>query len=84
MLYVATLLLAAALPLPHPGEDLDNRQTAPANSRVLVSDCAGRTFANAEEALRSGCCSHHNGVCGCSGGRAACCDGTLSPTCGCD
>lgn len=30
-----------------------------------------------------GCCSHHGGVCGCSNGRALCCDGTLSPSCGC-
>jgi hypothetical protein len=34
--------------------------------------------------LKSGCCSWHKGVCGCEGGRAKCCDGTLSPTCGCD
>lgn len=33
---------------------------------------------------KRGCCSHHGGVCGCQGGRAVCCDGTLSPTCGCD
>ena len=33
---------------------------------------------------RRGCCSWHKGVCGCSGGRAVCCDGTLSPSCGCD
>ncbi len=32
---------------------------------------------------RSGCCSRHGGVCGCSGGRTKCCDGTLSPTCQC-
>ena len=33
---------------------------------------------------RSGCCSWHGGVCGCSSsGRAACCDGSLSPSCGC-
>ncbi len=33
---------------------------------------------------RSGCCSWHGGVCGCtSSGRAICCDGTLSPSCGC-
>lgn len=32
---------------------------------------------------RSGCCSHHGGVCGCSSGRAVCCDGQFSPTCGC-
>ncbi len=36
------------------------------------------------DVARRGCCSHHKGVCGCQGGRAACCDGTLSPTCGCD
>ena len=32
---------------------------------------------------RSGCCSHHGGVCGCQGERQLCCDGTLSPSCGC-
>ena len=30
-----------------------------------------------------GCCSWHGGVCGCSGRRATCCDGTVSPSCGC-
>jgi len=33
---------------------------------------------------RRGCCSWHSGVCGCSNGRAVCCDNTLSPSCGCD
>lgn len=32
---------------------------------------------------RSGCCSWHGGVCGCDSGRAVCCDGMLSPSCGC-
>jgi opacity protein-like surface antigen len=32
---------------------------------------------------RRGCCSWHGGVCGCGGSRAQCCDGTLSPSCGC-
>jgi hypothetical protein len=32
---------------------------------------------------RRGCCSRHNGVCGCADGRAKCCDGTTSPSCGC-
>lgn len=43
--------------------------------------------ASAEQAPRieekRGCCSHHGGVCGCSEGRAKCCDGQLSPSCGC-
>ena len=37
-----------------------------------------------ETSERSGCCSHHGGVCGCSNGRAVCCDDEYSPTCGCD
>ena len=33
---------------------------------------------------RSGCCSWHGGVSGCSGsGRVVCNDGTLSPSCTC-
>jgi hypothetical protein len=36
------------------------------------------------EAQRSGCCSWHHGVCGCSGGINVCCDGTSAgPTCTC-
>jgi hypothetical protein len=35
------------------------------------------------EVNKRGCCSWHGGVCGCENGRAKCCDGTLSPTCGC-
>lgn len=33
---------------------------------------------------RSGCCSHHGGVCGCDGaGMQRCCDGASSPSCAC-
>lgn len=32
---------------------------------------------------KSGCCSHHGGVCGCNSGRVVCCDNTYSPTCIC-
>jgi len=32
---------------------------------------------------KRGCCSWHDGVCGCSYGRVVCCDGVLSPTCTC-
>lgn len=53
----------------------------------------GSTFSNClnvmsgergESVERRGCCSHHGGVCGCEKGRALCCDGRLSPSCGCD
>ena len=33
---------------------------------------------------RSGCCSWHGGVCGCTyNGRVICCDGSISPSCRC-
>lgn len=35
------------------------------------------------QVAQRGCCSWHNGVCGCSGGRATCCDGSYSPSCSC-
>jgi hypothetical protein len=37
------------------------------------------------EQTRSGCCSHHDDVCGCNGntGHQLCCDGKDSPSCGC-
>lgn len=38
---------------------------------------------HSKDEARSGCCSHHSGVCGCSSGSVQCCDGTASPSCGC-
>jgi Bacterial Ig domain len=32
---------------------------------------------------RRGCCSHHQGACGCKGHTIMCCDGSASPTCTC-
>lgn len=40
--------------------------------------------ASGEKLAQSGCCSWHQGVCGCSGGRVTCCDGSVSPSCGCN
>ena len=47
--------------------------------------CQGLNASGLEPVLlaQSGCCSWHKGVCGCLDGHAACCDGTLSPSCGC-
>jgi len=47
---------------------------------IAADDTMKRTI---DDEKRSGCCSWHGGVCGCTGGRAQCCDGTLSPSCGC-
>ena len=44
---------------------------------IILVLCMSLLFANNNAAARSGCCSHHGGVCGCG-----CCDGTsLSATC---
>jgi len=49
--------------------------------QALVPTAKAEAFGPSEG---RGCCSHHQGVCGCEGGRAKCCDGSLSPSCGCD
>lgn len=57
---------------------------------ALIMSCtlsaAGPLCQNTGKAMgRSGCCSHHGGVCGCSGftGMQRCCDGSNSPSCRC-
>lgn len=40
--------------------------------------------ASAEMLAQRGCCSWHGGVCGCSGPRVQCCDGSKSPSCLCN
>ena len=53
-------------------------------STILVLFVSAFFFINNFNQIeRAGCCSHHGGVCGCSGSRVACCDGTLSPSCRC-
>ena len=53
-------------------------------SLPLAMGLGGVELSNCDLAhAQSGCCSHHNGVCGCTRGRAICCDGNTSPTCGC-
>jgi len=47
------------------------------------NSCTSVNQSTPQQATR-GCCSHHQGVCGCSGGRAVCCDGQFSPSCGCN
>lgn len=51
------------------------------------ADCMALIESGASEAIiaQRGCCSWHGGVCGCDSyaGRLRCCDGELSPSCGC-
>lgn len=51
-----------------------------------VSVCEDLIASNAPEDViaKSGCCSHHDGVCGCANGKTQCCDGTQSPSCTCN
>jgi hypothetical protein len=46
---------------------------APTQTSFLLAPPEGR-----------GCCSHHQGQCGCQGNRIVCCDNTMSPTCTCN
>jgi hypothetical protein len=79
MLTFFALLLAATAPF----QSAPGQRLIPAAPYERAAECKGKTFASAEEALQSGCCSWHNGVCGCSNGRKTCCDGTVSPSCKC-
>ena len=66
-------------------------------SSLAFSDSAIQSTSNAQDKKetckqelkiqdveRSGCCSWHGGVSGCSGGRIVCNDGTYSPSCTCN
>jgi hypothetical protein len=48
--------------------------------------CAARPNPGGSEqqVVQRGCCSHHQGVCGCNGGRVVCCDSTYSRSCTCN
>lgn len=64
---------ASAAPGPDAAETMMQESLAPQSCpEGNAIDTAGR-----------GCCSHHNGQCGCAGGRVTCCDGTTSPSCRC-
>jgi hypothetical protein len=78
-LRLRTFLLILVIVIPHSvwSETKDSAQ-----KNVQILNCEPQIKNN--EVAKRGCCSHHQGVCGCSGGRATCCDGTLSPSCGCN
>lgn len=72
-----------------PGGAADDGGAVPAVDCIQPADPAAEAAGESDDPLvreaRRGCCSWHNGVCGCdsSAGRLRCCDGSLSPTCGC-
>ena len=75
--FLAFPAFAADAP-PSPSQD-----TAPKISTPAPLQLPNQNNETCDPVARRGCCSHHNGVCGCSGGRTTCCDGTTSPSCAC-
>lgn len=56
-----------------------------ANALSPMDQATSCTSAPIVKESKSGCCSHHGGVCGCDSntGHQLCCDGADSPSCGC-
>ena len=75
------VLFAAIAALPSAVGNAKLEAARPTACRVTSGGDAGGFAIDGPE--QSGCCSWHGGVCGCSAGRAQCCDGSLSPSCGC-
>ncbi len=52
---------------------------------IAYADACDAASISSASLEKRGCCSHHNGVCGCnsSTGMQRCCDGTDSPSCRC-
>ncbi len=75
-----TLCLLAVLALCGSVFPVDAKMTAPNCSIHNILPVRG----SGEMIAKRGCCSWHDGVCGCSGGRIQCCDGSTSPTCTCN
>lgn len=79
IMFIALLLMSSSLiQSSAPGSNVITGISAACSERSHLS----MAFA-AINTERSGCCSHHGGVCGCSGSSQKCCDGSISPSCGC-
>ena len=83
IVFISTCMTLSLCALANPTKTGSTSDCGPSSSsenesvELLLAKLQGR-------AERSGCCSYHGGVCGCYGGRASCCDSTLSPSCGCN
>lgn len=61
-------------------------EPTPTATEAEAAACAELELSGAtsEQLAQQGCCSYHDGVCGCGvNGRVRCCDGTQSPSCRC-
>lgn len=82
------LLISFALPISSSADSEVNFINDCKAYALVKADSLSQTDINfwdfEQQIARSGCCSHHGGVCGCSGGRVVCCDGIYSPSCTCN
>ena len=56
-----------------------NKDSLPLNNLLCLFSSKGDL-----STAKSGCCSWHGGVCGCTGSHQLCCDGTISSSCTCN
>lgn len=78
---IVLLILSFALTSIGVAKTDEKANTPPANSAVC--ERLQKSGAKPDQLAQQGCCSWHQGVCGCSGGRIICCDNTASPSCRC-
>ena len=65
------------------GESTNDAETA-RKLLVILGAVLGALGGEQEQGDKyAGCCSYHQGVCGCLDGKVRCCDGRASPTCRC-
>ena len=82
MKIISTLLLSLFLCISSFAAEEATTQFKPEKKEVCTQLFESRQ--TPEQVAQRGCCSWHNGVCGCgSNGRVVCCDNTYSPSCTC-
>ena len=89
MKYIVALSIAILLSVFAGAPLADTEQEQGSSAVTAMKDAASceqlkQSGASADVLAQRGCCSWHQGVCGCSGGRTVCCDGTYSPSCTCN
>lgn len=68
------------------GAFADVNTTSQSQGQALIQkeECQQVLANDKEQVAQRGCCSWHQGVCGCQSGRVVCCDGSYSPSCTCN
>jgi len=82
ILMMAIVFVATTSGISYAASSSDQENIKSAIDPTYNSPCLAQPN-DKQEVDKRGCCSWHGGVCGCENGRAKCCDGALSPTCGC-